>query len=63
MAVGAYYLSIDKFNEARRYFSKCTTLKQDYGLGWIAFGHSFAGDGEYDQAISAYSTAMKLMKG
>lgn len=74
LAVGTYYLSIEKYTDSRRYFrfpdykyifitSKCTTMKQDYGFGWICFGHSFAGDGEYDQAINAYATALKLMPG
>ena len=38
-------------------------MKPSWGPGWIGFGHSYAGDGEYDQAILAYSTAANTMKG
>ena len=43
--------------------SKSTTINPNFGLGWIGFGHSFSLENEYEQAILAYSTANKLMKG
>lgn len=60
-AVGCYYLVIEKYEQARRYFSKATTLEQVYGPAWLAFGHAFAAEGEHDQAMAAYFTASKLM--
>ena len=45
------------------YFSKATTLDKSYGPAWLAFGHSFAAGKEHDQAMAAYFTAAKLMKG
>ncbi|KAJ3187058.1 anaphase promoting complex subunit cdc16 [Gaertneriomyces sp. JEL0708] len=62
-AVGAYYLLIDKNIEARRYFSKSTGIDNSFGPAWMGFAHSFAAEGETDQAISAYSTSMKLFNG
>ncbi|TPX59347.1 hypothetical protein PhCBS80983_g02521 [Powellomyces hirtus] len=62
-AVGAYYLMLEKNLEARKYFSKCTQLDGSFGPGWLGFAHSFAAEGETDQAISAYATAAKLFNG
>lgn len=31
--------------------------------GWIGFAHSFAFQGEHDQAIAAYVTSTRLFKG
>ncbi|KAI9105622.1 hypothetical protein DFS34DRAFT_574929, partial [Phlyctochytrium arcticum] len=62
-AVGAYYLLIQRNLEARKYFSKSTMLDGGFGPGWLGFAHSFAAEGETDQAISAYSTAAKLFNG
>ena len=33
------------------------------GPAWIGFGHTFAIESEYDQAITAYSTTAKLYPG
>ncbi|KAJ3081737.1 anaphase promoting complex subunit cdc16, partial [Quaeritorhiza haematococci] len=62
-AVGTYYLCVGKCAEGRRYFSKASTMDPGFGPAWIGFAHSFALDGEHDQAISAYSTAAKLFRG
>uniref|UniRef100_A0A4W3IRY3 Cell division cycle 16 homolog (S. cerevisiae) n=1 Tax=Callorhinchus milii TaxID=7868 RepID=A0A4W3IRY3_CALMI len=43
--------------------AKATTLERTYGPAWIAYGHSFAVEGEHDQAMAAYFTAAQLMKG
>ncbi len=37
-------------------------MSPHWGPGWIGYGHAISGEGEYDQAISAYSTASKYMK-
>lgn len=63
LAVGIYYLSIEKVAEARRYFSKASMMDPHFGPAWIGFAHTFAAEGEHDQAISAYSTAARLFMG
>lgn len=63
LAVGIYYFSINKIPEARRYFSKASMMDAHFGPAWIGFAHTFAAEGEHDQAISAYSTAARLFMG
>lgn len=63
LAVGIYYFAIDKIPEARRYFSKASMMDAHFGPAWIGFAHTFAAEGEHDQAISAYSTAARLFMG
>lgn len=63
LAVGIYYLAIHKIAEARRYFSKASMMDPHFGPAWIGFAHTFAAEGEHDQAISAYSTAARLFMG
>ena len=63
LAVGVYYLSISQVAEARRFFSKASTMDSHFGPAWIGFAHTFAAEGEHDQAISAYSTAARLFQG
>eukprot|EP00730_Choanoeca_flexa_P008179 TRINITY_DN12454_c0_g2_i3.p1 TRINITY_DN12454_c0_g2~~TRINITY_DN12454_c0_g2_i3.p1 ORF type:complete len:591 (+),score=125.98 TRINITY_DN12454_c0_g2_i3:29-1801(+) len=62
-AVGSYYFSIGKNDDARRYYSKATQLDRNLGPAWIGFGHAFAAEGEHDQAMAAYSTAARLLPG
>ncbi|XP_071949741.1 cell division cycle protein 16 homolog [Antedon mediterranea] len=62
-AVGCYYYLVGKQDAARRFLSKATSLDHLYGPAWLAFGHSFAIQGEHDQAMAAYFTASQLMKG
>lgn len=59
-AVGTWYATTKRWAEARRYFSKASLLDPRFAPGWIAFGHTFALEGESDQAIIAYSTAARL---
>lgn len=63
LAVGIYYFSTDKVAEARRYFSKASMMDAHFGPAWIGFAHTFAAEGEHDQAVSAYSTAARLFMG
>lgn len=44
-AVGCYYYSIGKYDIARRYLSKATSIDSQLGPAWLAFGHSFAAQG------------------
>lgn len=62
-AVGIYYLATHRIAEARRYFSKASVMDPHFGPAWIGFAHTFAEEGEHDQAISAYSTAARLFQG
>ena len=63
LAVAIYYLSIGQIAEARRFFSKASVMDPHFGPAWIGFAHTFAAEGEHDQAISAYSTAARLFQG
>jgi anaphase-promoting complex subunit 6 len=63
LAVGVYYLTINRIAEARRFFSKSSMMDPHFGPAWIGFAHTFAAEGEHDQAISAYSTAARLFQG
>lgn len=63
LAVGVYYLSISQIAEARRFFSKASMMNPHFGPAWIGFAHTFALEGEHDQAISAYGTAARLFQG
>jgi len=63
LAVGTYYMSIDSVAQARAYFSKASLMDPHFGPAWIGFAHTFAAEGEHDQAISAYSTAARLFQG
>ncbi|KAF1813597.1 tetratricopeptide [Eremomyces bilateralis CBS 781.70] len=63
LAIGVYYLTIRRVAEARRFFSKSSMMDPHFGPAWIGFAHTFAAEGEHDQAISAYSTAARLFQG
>lgn len=63
LAIGVYYLSVSKIAEARRFFSKSSLLDPHSAPAWIGFAHTFAAEGEHDQAIAAYSTAARLFQG
>lgn len=63
LAIGIYYLSINKIIEARKFFSKATLLNPNFGQAWIGFAHTFAAEGEHEQAISAYAFAARLFPG
>lgn len=63
LSIGIYYLSIKKIIEARKFFSKATLLNPNFGQAWIGFAHTFAAEGEHEQAISAYAFAARLFPG
>ena len=63
LAVAIYYLDTGRIAEARRFFSKASMMDPHFGPAWIGFAHTFAAEGEHDQAISAYSTAARLFQG
>ena len=63
LAIGVYYLTISQIPQARRFFSKASMMDPHFGAAWIGFAHTFAAEGEHEQAISAYSTAARLFQG
>eukprot|EP00039_Didymoeca_costata_P027951 m.19549 g.19549 ORF g.19549 m.19549 type:complete len:533 (+) comp6609_c0_seq1:98-1696(+) len=62
-AVGCYYYLIGNNDNSRRYFGRASRLDMHFGPAWLGFGHSFAAEGEHDQAMAAYCTAARLMSG
>ena len=54
---------IGDFENARRYFSKATTIDHRFAPAWVGFGHAFAAQDESDQAMAAYRTASRLFPG
>ena len=62
-AVGCYYHMVGDFENARRYFSKSTTIDHRFAPAWVGFGHAFAAQDESDQAMAAYRTASRLFPG
>lgn len=62
-AVGLWYFSGERWEEARRYFGKALLIDNRFGPAWISFAHSYAMEGEHEQAITAYSTAQRHFQG
>lgn len=62
-AVGLWYFLGKRWSEARRYLSKACLIDDRFVAAWITFAHSYALEGEHDQAITAYSTAHVLFPG
>ena len=62
-AVGCYYIVVKKHQNARKYLTKAITLDPQFAPAHMAFGLSFATEGEHDQAIAAFSNAARVMKG
>ena len=58
--MGCYYQLVADFENARRYFSKATSLNHRFAPAWVGFGHAFAAQDESDQAMAAYRTASRL---
>ena len=53
-AVGCYYQSVGRFDSARQYFGKATTMDASFAPGWLGFGHAFAAQDESDQVQKTY---------
>jgi len=62
-AVGCYYMLLLNFEQARRYFSKAMSIRPQYGLAWIACGHTYSAKDEEEQALSAYRLATQILPG
>ncbi|KPI37824.1 Anaphase-promoting complex subunit cut9 [Cyphellophora attinorum] len=63
LAIGTYYFATARIAEARRFFSKASLMDPHSAAAWIGFAHTFAAEGEHDQAIAAYSTGSRLFQG
>ncbi len=53
--VACYYLCIGRYENARRYFGKATTVDASFAPAWLGFGHAFAAQDESDQ-VRQHST-------
>ncbi|KAI8084785.1 uncharacterized protein BX664DRAFT_283572 [Halteromyces radiatus] len=62
-AVGTYYLCINRYVEARQYFSQSTSMDSHFEPAWFGLGHGFAAENDHDNAIDAYLTCSKLVPG
>jgi anaphase-promoting complex subunit 6 len=62
-AVGCYYFLIRSWQNARLYFGRATTMKREFGAAWLAYGYTFAQNGDHDQALFSYRTAARLLVG
>ncbi|XP_073103970.1 anaphase-promoting complex subunit 6 isoform X2 [Elaeis guineensis] len=62
-AVGCYYYCIKKYDQARRYFCKSTSLDGTFPPAWIGTGNAYASQEESDQAMAAFRTAARLFPG
>lgn len=61
--VATYYIVLDRIPEARKFFSKSSIIDPTFAPAWLGFAHTYALEGEQDQAISAYSTAARFFPG
>lgn len=62
-AVGSYYWSCGKMDQAQKHLVKATKLDKTLAKGWVLLGHVLAAQEESEQAISAYRTAARLLPG
>ncbi|GAA5828340.1 hypothetical protein JCM11251_006205 [Rhodosporidiobolus azoricus] len=62
-AVGLWYFAGKRWEESRRFFGKSVLIDPRFGPSWLAYAHSFAYEGEHEQAITAYSTAQRHLPG
>ncbi|KAH8822920.1 cell division control protein 16 [Flagelloscypha sp. PMI_526] len=59
-AVGVWYLCTKKWGAARQYFSKTSLMDPRFAPAWIAFGHTFALEGEHEHAVVSYSSCARM---
>jgi len=62
-AVGCYYLLTKKFDQARRFFQKSTSMNNYFAPAWMGYGHTFSAQDESDPALAAYRTASRFFSG
>lgn len=57
--VALYYQLHGRHASAQSYYLKCCAIDAHYAPGWLAMGHAFAQAGEHEQAVAAYTHAMR----
>ncbi|EKX51857.1 hypothetical protein GUITHDRAFT_161443 [Guillardia theta CCMP2712] len=62
-AVGCYYFLTKKFDQARRFFQKSTSMNNYFAPAWMGYGHTFSAQDESDPALAAYRTASRFFSG
>ena len=62
-AVSAYYFSTGKHAQARRYLTKSINMDPHFAHSHLLFGLSFTAEGENDQAVAAFSHAVRYLRG
>ncbi|KAL6931862.1 hypothetical protein ACO0R3_003329 [Hanseniaspora guilliermondii] len=62
-AAGTRQLLFKNFLSARKHFAKATILNPSSLASLIAYGHTFVGELDFDQAMVVYSTAATLFPG
>ncbi|KAI8832744.1 hypothetical protein BJ741DRAFT_710588 [Chytriomyces cf. hyalinus JEL632] len=66
-AIGCYYLLQSsqplKMEEARKAFAKACRLDDSFSNAWIGMGHALRAEGNFDEALNAYSSASKCALG
>ena len=59
--VGCYYQCIGRFDSARQYFGKATTMDASFAPAWLGFSHAFAAQDESDQVqLHSHLTVLGL---
>lgn len=60
-AVGAYYWSIQKYEQAHKYLKKALKKDKDCSVAWILLGHVLSVVEESEQALAAYRSVVRLL--
>lgn len=61
VAIALYLLTLQRHSEARRYLVKATTVNRAFVDAWLAFGHSFVEEGEFESGVLVYGEMGRLM--
>lgn len=60
---GCYYLVVKKFMKAIDMLRKALIKNPNFGHAYLALGHVFTEEKEYDQAMNSYLSAQRVMPG
>jgi hypothetical protein len=58
-STGSYFKLLNPFVSC----SKTSLMDPRFAPAWVAFGHTFALEGEHDHAVTAYSTCARMFTG
>jgi tetratricopeptide (TPR) repeat protein len=59
-SAGCYYMLVKKFDLARKFFNKATSVDSQLIPAWFAYGHAFSAADEAEQALTIFRTARRL---